>query len=838
VIPVRARLPGFFVAAALALAPAAAPAQSTRALAPTATFGLDLPARSGATVDDATAIGVNPAGLAFLPGLELSYLHEAPPGGTGREGDGLYCGVPLGPLAFGLAGEWMGTPDPLPGAGQRFERRLSWGFAAGSKSVALGAAFHHFASPDRTREDLFSWDLGAMSRPARWLSVGVAARDLNTPDVAGGELPVRWLLSAGLRPVGEWLTLGLDAELFDRGNGTRTLLGSTARVEVVQGIALLGEFAADPEHGENRAGQLGLAVDFDHVGIVGAATARRDRVGALVGARLTTADTPGVALGRQAKLAVVDLREAMKPPSGISLFAPEARVRILDVVEGLRALARDPNVDAVALKFGALPEVGFGKATILRQAILDLRAAGKPVIAHLSGADDAEYYVASAADRVLVDKEAALLVNGLVAKASFFADTLSIVGVSVEAVRVGTYKNAPDEFVRSAPTDAQREVMNSILDDTYPRYVAETAASRHLDPKRFEEALAVGILAPDEAIRRGLIDGVAYPDDLREEARRLVGRPVEPEDVTPRPEAYRGWGQPPAIAVIPVDGLIAMGEGGSGPLGLVQVAGSTAIVRSIETAAKDDTVRAILVWIDSGGGDAQASDRIWQAIREARKHKPVVAAMGDVAASGGYYVAAGAERIFAAPATITGSIGIFALKPSIQGLLEKLKVGRYQTVRGDNADLFNVTRPWTPSERQAVQGFIDTSYRHFLEAVSTGRGLSVEAVDAVAQGRVWTGAQARERGLVDELTGLAGALAWARQRAGIGTDAPVELRVLSPSAGLISLGGSTSALAGAEGAGALPEPIRAALADGLPPALLVANPSGTWALGEYAVEVR
>ncbi len=829
---------GWTVAAALSLLPAVAVAQSTRAIGPSATLGLDLPAVTGAAADEAWAIGVNPAALAFLPALELAYLHEAPPGGAGREGDGLYFGLPLGPLALGLSGEWLGRSDALPGAGTRADRRFSWALAAGSRSASLGVAFHHHASDDPTRDDLFSWDLGAISRPTRWLSLGVAARDLNTPEAGGQELPVRWLLSAGLRPLGEWLTVGLEAELFERRDETRALLGSAARVELIPGLALLGQFALDPEDTGVRAGGLGLALDFDHAGAFGMATARGEEVGALAGARLSAADRHGLDQGGKATVAVIDLGKAMEPPSGIALFAPEPRVRLVDVVEGLRALARDDEIDAVALKIGGLPEVGFGKAAMLRQAILELRAAGKPVLVHLSGAGDVEYYVASAADRIVADKEAALFVNGLVARAIFFGDTLAKIGVSVEAVRVGTYKNAPDQWLRGEPTEAHVEVLNSVLDDTFPRYVAETAAARRMEPARFREALAAGVLAPDEALRLGLLDGIAYPTQLREEAERLLGRRVETRDVSPRPAPYHGWGRPPAIAVIPVEGVIAKGEGGAGPLGLLEIAGSDAIVAAIERASRDEGIRAILVWVDSGGGDAQASDRIWQALLDARERKPVVAAMGDVAASGGYYVAAGAERVFAAPSTLTGSIGIFALKPSLAGLLEKLEVGQYTTVRGENADLLDPSRPWTPAERQALQSFVDTSYRHFLEAVARSRGLAVEAVDAVAQGRVWTGAQAHERGLVDELTGFDGAVAWARKRAGLAPDDPVEFRVLAPTIGLLSVGGSAASVSvGAAGA-RLPEPLREALRDRVPPALLAPGPSGTWALGEYAVEVR
>jgi protease IV len=313
----------------------------------------------------------------------------------------------------------------------------------------------------------------------------------------------------------------------------------------------------------------------------------------------------------------------------------------------------------------------------------------------------------------------------------------------------------------------------------FGRYVKRISDARHLDESKVKSLLDEGILKPGEAVQAGLIDGLVYPDQLEEEAGKLLGQKVTLRKVGTGVPAQRDlrWGGRPRVAVVRVVGNIARGEGGRDPFGTVRVAGSDSIARRIREVADDPRVAAIVVRIDSPGGDGTASDLIWRELIRARKEKrkPVIASMGDVAASGGYYVAAGADVIFAEPSTITGSIGVFIGHFDAAELLGKLGLKLETLKRGESADLFTPNRVLTERERATLTAWVRAFYDDFVSRVAEARGLSRDEVDRVAQGRVWTGAQALDRKLVDALGGLEDALAEAKRRAGLDPDEEVDL---------------------------------------------------------------
>jgi len=421
----------------------------------------------------------------------------------------------------------------------------------------------------------------------------------------------------------------------------------------------------------------------------------------------------------------------------------------------------------------------MGRAEELRAGIENLRASGKKVLFYLESGGDLEYSVALAADRIYTAPQAVLLVNGFAATALFAAAGLDKLGVKAEFFRAGAYKNAPDLFTRTGMSREQREVESSLLDDVFGRYVKRISDARHLDESKVKSLLDEGILKPGEAVQAGLIDGLVYPDQLEEEAGKLLGGTTTLRKVGTDEPARRDlrWGERPRIAVVRVVGTISRGEGGRDPFGAVRVAGSEPISRQIRRAADDPRVAAIVVRIDSPGGDGTASDLIWRELVRARKEKrkPVIASMGDVAASGGYYVAAGADAIFAEPATITGSIGVFIGHFDAEGLLGKLGLNLETVKRGASADLFTPNRALSEAERKTLQTWVDGFYEEFLLRVAEARGLSRDQVDRIARGRVWTGYQALEHRLIDRLGGLTDALAEAKRRAGLDPDEEVEL---------------------------------------------------------------
>jgi protease-4 len=802
---------------------ASARAQTPGTLNRTILTGLDVPGSSVALEDSPAASSINPAGIGMQRGLSLRYLHEEGAGDDRLDvdGDGLYLGTPLfGFLGFGLAFEWLRFDESLVPP----HRRTSWSLAVGDPRLALGVTAHVF-SGDRI-DDYASWDVGLLARPNRAFSLGFVVHNLDAGSLRGFRPNREYVLGVGLRPFGDWLTLAVEAAVLGSENDAvpngfdHTAFGGTVLARVLPGVTLLGGYTHRLGDG-TEAVNLGLRLDGGILRVEGAPILRtegNDEVGWVAGATLRSWREESVGQGRT--FARVRLDEVFSAPSGLVLFGGEVRDPMVDAVEGFAALGRDDAVQGVLFEIRDPLPIGLGNAWDLHRAILDLRARGKRVVAFLEGADDATYLVASAAEYVVASPASLFTVNGFSSRADFFERTLDAIGVQVESVRVGRYKSAPESLTRSSISDEQREVMNALLDDTYARFVAALAKARGMDERAVEERLARGLRDGTSAREAGWVDALAYHEELPDRLRQWAGRNVRLRDRALRPATWEHWSKAPEIAVIPITGTIVSGD--SQPFGLVHTTGDRSVIRALEQAVSDASVRSILLRIDSGGGDAGASQRIWHAVREAARRKPVIAAMGDVGASGAYYAAVGADRIFATPGTYTGSIGVFWFKFNLEGLLEKLKVESHAEKRGEQADILSWRTGWTEGMRESVQATIDSFYEGFLEATAEGRNLTVSEVDAVAQGRVWTGAQAHERDLVDDLGGLAVALREARIAGGLSEDATVRFRVLAPSRSMFDIGvGARTALDG---------PVVSLLQAAVPVPILLWNGSGIWAL--------
>jgi len=429
---------------------------------------------------------------------------------------------------------------------------------------------------------------------------------------------------------------------------------------------------------------------------------------------------------------------------------------------------------------------GWGKSEEIRDAIADFRSSGKPVYAYMEYATDKEYYIASACDKIYLAPPGELFINGLAADVLFFRGSLDKLGIYPDMVQMGKYKTAVETFTRKDMSDANREFMNSLLDDLFNRYVEAVAKARG---KSAEEMRAFVDDAPYSAAKAkelGLIDGVAYRDELEKELKQKLGykesddlrvvgssaySEVEPESL--------GLNKGENIAVIYATGNIGSGKSENSPGGSQSI-GSETLAKALDDARDDKSIKAIVIRVDSPGGSGLASDIIWHAVEAAKAKKPVVISMSDVAASGGYYISAGANKIVAEPSTITGSIGVFAGKPVLRGFYDWLGISNEYILRGKQAGMFRETEKFTPEERTKFEDLIKrTYYDDFVPKVAKGRNKTPEYVDSVAQGRVWTGSQGKERGLVDEFGGLDRAVEVAKELAKIPKDKGVH-RVILP----------------------------------------------------------
>ena len=445
----------------------------------------------------------------------------------------------------------------------------------------------------------------------------------------------------------------------------------------------------------------------------------------------------------------------------------------------------DNRIKAIILEVD-MSGAGWGKAEEIRDAITDFRSSGKPVYAYMELGMNKELYIASACDKVYLAPPGELFINGLAADVMFFRGSLDKLGIYPDIYQIGAYKSAGDMFTRKEMSDAHKEYINSLLDDLFNRYVEGVAKGRNKTPDEVRTLIDDAPFSALKAKEVGLIDGAIYRDELEKEIKTTLGY-KETEDLRIVSAAsYRqvdqeslGLNKGEKVAVIYASGEIGSGASDNSPSGSTSI-GSDTMVKALNDARDDKTIKAIVIRVDSPGGSGLASDVIWHAVDAANQKKPVVISMSDVAASGGYYISAGASKIVAQPSTITGSIGVVGGKPVMRGFYDWLGISNEYVLRGKNAGMFRETEKFSDDERAKFEEWIKKTYYHdFVPKVAKNRNKPAEYIDSVGQGRVWTGSQAKERALVDEFGGLDRAIELAKELAKIPADKGVR-RVILP----------------------------------------------------------
>jgi len=453
------------------------------------------------------------------------------------------------------------------------------------------------------------------------------------------------------------------------------------------------------------------------------------------------------------------------------------------IVDNLRKAKVDSRVRAVLLKPTGFESPFWGKVQEIRDAVIDFKKSGKPIYAYVEYGGDREYYLATAADKVFLMPSAALDLTGVATYELFLRGTLDKIGAIPDLHRIGDYKTAVNTFKERGYTPAHKEMDASMNRDLYEQIVRGIADSRKKTEADVRALIDDGPFLPEDALRAGLVDDVVYEDQVDDKLR--AGEPrrhLDGDDYGRVSPGSVGLNRGPRVAVIYATGTITSGKSGYDPMN-GPVAGSDTLIDYIKQARRDSTVRAIILRVDSPGGSATASDAIWRELvitKMERADRPLVVSMSDLAASGGYYIAMPAQVIVAQPSTLTGSIGIYGGKFVTGGVYEKLGAHIESTSIGKHAEINGPARPYNADELKKLQEQLQSFYDQFVEKVADSRHSTPEKIDALAQGRVWTGRQAKQNGLVDELGGLDRAIAIAKQRAKIAADSDVELMVYPP----------------------------------------------------------
>lgn len=435
----------------------------------------------------------------------------------------------------------------------------------------------------------------------------------------------------------------------------------------------------------------------------------------------------------------------------------EETLSLKEVLSAIRLAKTEEQVKGIYLEAGML-SAGSASLKAIRETLADFRASGKFVIAYADNYTQGAYYLCSVADRVLLNPQGILQLSGLASQTMFYKGLLEKVGVEMQVFKVGTYKGAVEPFMRDRLSDANREQITAYLSSVWGILTEEIAESRDIPVTAVNRFADEGqfFAAPAIAVERGLIDSLAYRSDVEQLVRERAGQPagkltcVTPSQINTLevPAADKSA----QIAILYAEGEIVP----YAPTAPYDTQKRITEKLGDELAKQKDNeqVKAVVLRVNSPGGSAFVSDQIWKQVTELKKKKPVVVSMGDVAASGGYYISCAADRIIAEPNTLTGSIGIFGLFPNAAGLFDKLALTTDVVKTNRFAALGDVSRPMTEEEKALIQSYIERGYDTFLSRCAEGRGKSKEAIDAVGQGRVWTGEQAVEKGLVDELGGI------------------------------------------------------------------------------------
>jgi protease IV len=474
-----------------------------------------------------------------------------------------------------------------------------------------------------------------------------------------------------------------------------------------------------------------------------------------------------------------DLAE-LAPADVFGYFRGNRTPTLRSVVDNLRKAKVDSRVRAVLLKPTDFSSPFWAKVQEIRDAVLDFRKSGKPVYAYLEYGGDREYYLASAADKVYLMPSAPLDLTGIATYELFLRGTLDKIGAYPDLHHIGDYKTAVNTFTQKTFTAAHKEMDESLNRDLYDQIVRGIADGRKKSDAEIRQRFDEGPFLPEDALHAGLIDDVAYEDQVEEKLKSGEKRErLDADDYSRISLTSVGLNRGPRIAVVYAAGTIASGKSGFDPVN-GPVIGSDTLIEHIRQARKDRSVRAIVLRVDSPGGSAAASDAVWRELmltRSENPDRPLVVSMGDLAASGGYYIAMPAQVIVAQPSTLTGSIGIFGGKIVTGGVYGKLGANIESSSVGKNAEINSPVRPYNASELKKLQEQLQAFYDQFVEKVADSRHTTPEKIDAIAQGRVWTGRQGKQNQLVDELGGLDRAIAIAKQRAKIPADSGVEIVV-------------------------------------------------------------
>lgn len=729
-----------------------------------------------ASVEDSTAIVVNPANLAFMPGGEFrwtgAFLSDETDAPYSGHAFGLAARIPFIGVSAGVRLDLLRPRYEIGGRPLDNYHWLHWALAVPlGRYMALGGAISSSYSDAAVADDFTSLSVGFTSRMANWLSFALVGHDLNRPRNRYFEFEPRYEAGLSIRPFSR-RTLEVSFESAYLRDEDTWIPKGIVGLDIGPLGRLRAEYALqDPTGGAPQVWQAAVSMSLN----INTPKASAEFIGgAAAGTQLGPADAYSPFFSAATR--------AFREPVGVNLGrygvevmieeTPDEREHVA-LLRALWALAKEQRVDAVLVKLREAPARDMAGVEELRDAFFELRRAGKRVICQAETLGLTGMYLCAAANRIAITPSGDVRVSGLRSSHVYLSELLNQLGVKADFIRAGNYKAAPEQLTQREASAEARENRVNLMQQAEIEFTTALALGRHLPPNAVRERMGQGPFLANDALQQQLVDAVVFDDEIDAQVKAATGRNtrvLDGELGELAPDTFRREG---AIAVVYVDGELIDGNSSEIPLLGVRTAGSYTLTETFEQLREDRRVKAVVVRVNTPGGSSSAADAVWRAIDLTARTKPTVVSMGGTAASGGYYLASAASRVFANPSTLTGSIGVFYGKADLSGLLAKVGVDVETYKTHPRADAESWFRPFTDGERLAMTKQLQTLYDLFLERVAEGRNLTKADVENVAQGRVWTGRQAVQHKLADELGGLRQALRYARQRAGLSSDAPI-----------------------------------------------------------------
>jgi protease-4 len=768
---------GFFPVAAQ-IAPVQSDALQTNRMIDTP----NLPQKSVATSDDTTSLYFNPAGLGYHA-LQLGYFYGRNP--KNQLDDHM---VFLNLLGIAFSTQWR------LGNGDDYARRYTVGMGIiNTGSFSVGTSYSWYDSSFAYLDRYNQWDLGFIFRPWRRLSLGAVGRALNKPLFRGQIFETNWDLGVGIRPLpgkyAENLTLSVDANLNPTTQWNTLSPKYIAEASLWPGNTIYGGY------NQNTGAFFGLRFAQYISQLSLQANTPTDNGAFLGGGLLIGRERYATGISALGRYLEIHLDEPVPERKQEGFLFLSENFTFLELVRTIEMAKKDAQIRGILLT-GREFKGGWGQAEELRAALISFQQK-KPVYAYLENAGNKEYYIASMSDRIFMPQSAMLDISGLKAETYFVKDLLAKVGVKADFVALGDYKSAPDRLTRSEPTKFDREQLEGLLKSGVAEMKAAISAGRlQIKEEKLDELMDKGFFSATKAQEAGLIDEVAYMSEVENQLTAqgfsAPGWRVSVQDYAQTRFYDDTWGTKPTIAVLVLAGEIMSGT--SRPEGLFHngTVGSDTIEKVLEQIKDDGNIKGLVLRIDSPGGSSLASDIMWNKIREVKKARgadfPIVVSIGNMAASGGYYLAVGGDEILASHNSITGSIGIFTGKFNVRGLYDWLGVRKHTFKTHKNGAIFSESEGFTDEEKLLIKEHLTEFYDLFLRRVADNRGTSPEQVKPVAGGRVWSGKDALAKKLVDKHGGLLLALQLVREKAGIDENY-YQLQVFpSDAQNLLSLG--------------------------------------------------